>query len=164
MDGVEMRRDNFEKGFSLVEIMIALVVLLVGMLGIMGMQYYAVSGNAASREMRLGTNLGQDMIESLKATAYGSLSSSTDTPDSSPAISGGVNFTRRWWVVQNCIALTLSADNNSCDALTATCTAVPGGVTVPVSAIRVRSCWTDKTGDIHSVTMDSLRWNENAFF
>ena len=63
MDGVEMRRDNSEKGFSLVEVMIALVILLVGMLGIMGMQYYAVSGNATSRELRQATNLGQDMIE-----------------------------------------------------------------------------------------------------
>ena len=80
MDRTAMRIDNSEKGFSLIEVMIALVVLLVGMLGIMGMQYYAVSGNANSRELRMATNLGQDMIESLKSTAYGNLSSSFDTP------------------------------------------------------------------------------------
>ena len=164
MDGVEMRRDNSEKGFSLVEVLIALVILLIGMLGIMGMQYYAVSGNAASRELRQATNLGQDVIESLKSTAYGNLSSSNDAPASSAALTGGVNYTRRWWVVPNCIAMALTADDNICGVLAATCTTAPGGVTVPGSAIRARACWTSKSGDVHSVTMDSVRWNENAFF
>lgn len=164
MDGAEMKRGNSTEGFSLIEVMIALVVLLVGMLGIMGMQYYAVSGNATSRELRMATNLGQDMIESLKSTPYGNLSSSSDSPTSGVAISGGINFNRRWWVVSNCIALTLTSDDNSCTALTATCTTAPGGVTVPVSAVRARACWTDKSGGVHSVSMDSLRWDENAYF
>jgi type IV pilus assembly protein PilV len=164
MDGAEMRRDKSEKGFSLIEVMIALVVLLVGMLGIMGMQYYAVSGNAASRELRMATNLGQDMIESLKSTPYGNLSSNSDTPVSGVAISGGVDFDRRWWVVSNCIAITLAGDDNSCTAMAASCTSAPGGVTVPVSAVRARACWTDKTGGIHSVTMDTVRWDKDAFF
>ena len=164
MDGAEMMRANSSEGFSLVEVMIALVVLLVGMLGIMGMQYYAVSGNATSREVRMATNLGQDMIESLKSTPYGNLSSSSDTPTSGVAISGGINFDRRWWIVSNCIALTLAADDNSCTAMAASCTSAPGGVTVPVSAVRARACWTDKSGGVHSVTMDSLRWDEDAYF
>jgi len=170
MDGTEMKRDNSEKGFSLVEVMIALVVLLLGMLGIMGMQYYAVSGNANSRELRMATNLGQDMIESLKSTAYGNLSSSFDTSaivtarSSEATISAGITFNRRWWVLPNCIALTLTGDDNSCTAMTATCTTVPGGVTVPVSAIRTRTCWTDKSGGVHAVTMDSSRWNKDEFY
>lgn len=159
-----MRRDNSEKGFSLVEVMIALVILLVGMLGIMGMQYYAVSGNATSRELRLATNLGQDIIESLKSTPYGNLSSNSDTPASGVAITGGVNFTRRWWVFPNCLALALTNDDNSCTARAATCTSAPGGLVAPVSAIKARSCWTDKSAVVHSVTIDSLRWNENAYF
>jgi len=164
MDGAEMRKGNSAEGFSLIEVMIALVVLLVGMLGIMGMQYYAVSGNATSRELRMATNLGQDMIESLKSTPYGNVSASSDSPTSGVAISGGINFTRRWWVVSNCIALTLASDDNSCNALVASCTTAPGGVIVPVSAVRARSCWTDKSGGVHSVTMDSLRWDEDAYF
>ena len=164
MDGAEMRNDNSEKGFSLIEVMISLVILLVGMLGIMGMQYYAVSGNATSRELRMATNLGQDMIESLKSTPYGNLTSSSDTPTSGAAISGGINFNRRWWVVSNCIAITLAGDDNSCAAMAAACTSAPGGVTVPVSAVRARACWTDKTGAIHSVTMDTVRWDKDAFF
>lgn len=170
MDRAKMMKGNSTEGFSLVEVMIALVVLLIGMLGIMGMQYYAVSGNATSRELRMATNLGQDMIESLKSTPYGNLSSSFDTPAQIAArsgveISGGINFDRRWWVFPNCIALTLTSDDNSCTALTATCSSIPdGSVTVPVSAVRARACWTDKSGGAHSVTMDSLRWDENAYF
>ena len=130
----------------------------------MGMQYYAVGGNATSRELRMATNLGQDMIESLKSTPYGNLTSNTDLPTSGVALSGGINYTRRWWVVQNCISLALAGDDNSCTGMAAACTAAPGGVTVPVSAVRARACWNDKNGVVHSVTLDSVRWNEDAFF
>ena len=150
----EMMRDNSEKGFSLIEVMIALVVLLVGMLGIMGMQYYAVSGNATSRELRLATNLGQDMIESLQTMPYATVTanvSSTDSPDTDVALTGGVVFTRRWWVHENCIALDVSGATNICTNTVPTCPdSTPGGagVSVPVSAIRTRVCWTDKSGGV----------------
>lgn len=158
-----MKRDNSAKGFSLVEVMVALVILLIGMLGIMGMQYYAVSGNANSRELRMATNLGQDMIETLKSTAYDNLATNADIPTSNVWISGGLNFNRSWWVVPNCIALTVAGANNLCPNVPAICT-VAGVLTAPVSAVRARVCWTDKAGGNHAVTLDSVRWNENAFF
>jgi prepilin-type N-terminal cleavage/methylation domain-containing protein len=34
-----------DHGFSLIEAMVALTVMLVGMLGVMGMQYYSITGN-----------------------------------------------------------------------------------------------------------------------
>jgi prepilin-type N-terminal cleavage/methylation domain-containing protein len=152
-------------GFTLIEVMIALVVLLLGMLGVMGMQYYAVSGNTQSRELRIATNLSHEMIEQLKSTSYTSLASGSDTPlpAAETTISGGVNYVRRWWIVPNCIALNLTGDNNSCAALASTCATNPDpALVVAVSAIRSRSCWNDKNGNIHSVTLDSLRWNENV--
>ena len=165
MDGAEMKRGNSEKGFTLIEVMIALVILLIGMLGIMGMQYYAVSGNATSRELRMATNLGQDMIESLKAGPYGNLSTSSDIPTTGVAISGGIIFTRTWWVQSNCLALNVSGAANLCTNAVSTCTSVPDGtLSVPVSAVRTRACWTDKTGVNHAVTIDSVKWNTNVYF
>ena len=55
-------------GFTLVEVMISMVVLLIGMLGVMGMQYYAIGGNASSRELGMATNLSVEVIERLKST------------------------------------------------------------------------------------------------
>ncbi len=151
------------QGFTLIEVMIALVILLIGMLGVMSMQYYAVSGNTASREMRIATNLSQAIIEQIKSTPYTNLASGTDLPPAGTAISGGLNFTRSWWVVPDCVGLTLTADNNTCGNLATACTSDPDGtMVVSVSAVRARTCWTDKYGDNHSVTLDTLRWDENV--
>jgi len=149
-----------EKGFTLIEVMIALVIMLIGMLGVMGMQYYAVTGNTSSREMRIATSMSQDLIEQLKTTPYNNLNAGTDIPVSNITISGNVQFQRGWSVVANCIAL--AADAGTCPPA-AVCTSIPDGATVSaVSAIRARTCWTDKNGTNHSVTLDTLRWNENV--
>ena len=156
-----------QKGFTLVEIMIALVVLLVGMLGVMSMQYLAVGGNASSRELRVATSLSQEFVEQLKATPYADLASGANTdpvPVAETTISGGIDYTMRWWIIGNCIALSLTDDDDTCDpGLAAVCSADPDNtIVVPSSAIRVRTCWTDKNGSTRSVTIDALRWNENA--
>ena len=41
------------------------------------------------------------------------------------------------------------------------CNTTPdGAVASPASAIRARTCWTDRDGTDHSVTLDSVRWDE----
>jgi type IV pilus modification protein PilV len=152
------------KGFTLIEVMVALVIMLIGMLGVIGMQYYAVTGNTASREMRVATNLTQQIIEQIRSTPYQSLAAGTDAPAGDPTMTGGVNYTRTWWVVADCVALTLAGDDNTCNpALAAVCASDPdGAVVVQSSAIRARTCWSDKNGANHSVTLDTVRWNENA--
>ncbi len=146
-------------GFTLIEVMIALVVLLFGTLGVMAMQYMAVSGNAASRELRVATTLSQTKIEDIKATPYTSITSGTDTPQTASTLTGGITFTRRWWVVANCVDLSLSGDDGTCSgSITASCSTTLNNA----SAIRVRTCWTDSGGNNHSVTLDTVRWNESA--
>lgn len=143
--------------------MIALVVLLVGMLGVMGMQYYAVGGNKSSRELRIATNMSGDVIEMMKATDYASLAANTDTPLSTAeeSLSGGITFTRRWWVITNCASL--NSNGNTCaNAVAPSCATVPDGAfPVNAAAIRARTCWTDKEGVNHSVTFDTVRVLEN---
>lgn len=154
-------------GFTLIEVMIAFVVLLFGMLGIIGMQYYSVTGNAASRELRIATNRAEELIEQLKSTPYANIASGTDDPAEDAVISGNVNYTRAWWVIGDCVSLEFQGgnDDGTCNpALAVACTQDPDAASVvPVSVIRARTCWTDvKTGVNHSVTLDSMRWNENA--
>ncbi len=158
---MKIKINNTDSGFSLIEVMIAFVVLLIGMLGVMGMQYYSVSGNAASREIRIATNLSQQLVEQMKSTPYVNLASNTDVPVLNAAMSAGVNFSRAWWVVPDCVGL--AAGGNLCAGAAPACTTDPdGAVAVQASAIRTRTCWTDRRGVAHSVTLDSMRWNENA--
>jgi prepilin-type N-terminal cleavage/methylation domain-containing protein len=173
MDGDTMKKEKIAhrqhtrslrhaNGFTLVEVMIAMVVLLIGMLGVLSMQYYAITGNASSREMRTATNLSAEIIEQLKSTPYASLTLAPAPPPTETSIAGGVNFTRASWVVSDCIAMNFNADNNTCAGLVASCSEDPdASMIVPVSAVRVRTCWTDKDNLPHSVTLDSIRWNEN---
>jgi prepilin-type N-terminal cleavage/methylation domain-containing protein len=157
-----LNAQNVRKGFSLVEVMVALVVLLIGMLGVMSMQYYAIRGNASSRELRIATDFSRDLMEEMKATAYANLGNGTDNPIADVAgtvlspISGGLAFTRRWWVVPDCV--TLTGNGNTCaDNPAPGCAVRPGLTTMPVTAIRARTCWTDKHGVMHSVSLDTLR-------
>ncbi|NOZ70286.1 MAG: prepilin-type N-terminal cleavage/methylation domain-containing protein [Deferribacteres bacterium] len=151
-------------GFTLVEVMIAMVVLLVGMIGVMSMQYFSVRGNAASRELRIATSLSQQVLENLRATPYANLSSTTDEqPPKGVAISGNVQFTRAWWVVPDCVGLADNGDTCTANTPAPACISDPDAtVIVPVSVIRVRTCWSDRNGVNHSVTLDTIRWDENA--
>jgi len=160
-----MRYEIRQKGFTLIEMMITLVILLIGMLGVISMQYYAIGGNVFGREMRIATGLCQQVVEQIKFTPYNNLASGTDNIQADTTLTAGVNFTRTWWVVNDCVALSLTNDDDSCNpALSAVCNVDPdGALNVAVSAVRVRTCWTDpKTGVTHSVTLDTARWDEDV--
>lgn len=156
-----------DNGFTLVEVMIAMVVLVTGMLGVLGMQYYAVGGNAESKDMRVATNISQQLIEQFNAVPYASLASGSlvePVPVDEPSISGGISYTRSWWVRANCIALQFDADDGTCNpGLATSCLSDPdAALATATSAIRVRTCWTDKNNTNRSVTLDTLRWDENV--
>lgn len=166
MDGNKMRDKN---GFSLIEVMVAMTVLLIGILGVIAMQYYAIAGNATSRELRIATTYTTEVLDRLLATPYASMVLMGDGSDdpitiddyensdifSFSAATGGVSFTRQWWIEGGCMELS-DASDNTCNANSPTCTKL---VTAPVSMIRARSCWTDKNGIIHSVTITRQRTN-----
>lgn len=151
------RRNN--RGFTLIEVMISMVVLLIGMLGVMGMQYFAVAGNTSSIEMRIATDFAQDLIEQSMATPYANLNNPLPAPQTRTV--GGLTYTRNRWVVPNCTGLAAGA--NTCNGAAPACTAVPDGVVAqPASAIQVRACWNDKFGVTHAVILDTTRWDENV--
>ena len=56
-----------QKGFSLLEILIGLVILAIGILAITGMQITSMRGNFFSDNMMQASILGQDRLEELKA-------------------------------------------------------------------------------------------------
>lgn len=73
---------NSQAGLTLIEVLIALTILAVGLLGVAFMQVTSLSGGAFSREMVVATELGQDMLEKLRTLPY------TETSEDSALASG----------------------------------------------------------------------------
>ena len=76
-------------GFTLVEAMLASVILTVGVLGLLGLQTVSLSRNVISNDMSRVTNLGSDLIERIqfnrkKASEYNNInvSASANCPTS----------------------------------------------------------------------------------
>ncbi len=150
------------KGFTLIEVMIAMTVMLIGVLGVMGMQYFAVAGNASSRELRVATTLNTEYLDQILGTPYNNmvaLGGGTDIPYSLAncsgdqfcfsAVSGGVTFTRSWFVTGSCSALNPPA-SSLCGAagIGPVCSLI---TSPPFSMVTTRTCWTDRNGTNHSV-------------
>jgi type IV pilus assembly protein PilV len=85
------------KGFTLLEVMIALVILAVGLLGLASLQVMAIKGNSYGQEMTVASTLAQNQLEQLRRTA-GALVSGTDYP---PPDQNGIQYTRAWIIAAN---------------------------------------------------------------
>ena len=59
-------------GFTLIEIMFAVVFLSIGLLGIAAMQDIAISRNVDGRRLTVATNLAAEMLERIRYNAAGS--------------------------------------------------------------------------------------------
>ncbi len=59
-----------QKGFSLTEVMLALIILAVGLLGIAGLQITSVRGNSFSGHVTQALILAQNKLENLRNLPY----------------------------------------------------------------------------------------------
>ena len=91
-----------EEGFTLIEIMIALVILSVGLVALAGLQVSAIKGNAFSKRMTTAVSIANEKLEKLKNSSYASIISEspiqvTITQPNQPSMA----FTRQVIVVNN---------------------------------------------------------------
>ena len=84
------------KGFTLLELMIALVILAVGLLGLASLQVMAIKGNSYGQQMTVASTLAQNQLEQLRQTA-GALANGND----SVTDQNGITYTRNWQVTPN---------------------------------------------------------------
>lgn len=83
------------RGFTLVEIMVALLVLTVGFLGVIGLLYTTIDRNRFAGQITEATTLAQDKIEQLKALGYAAAgTNSTETGLTATATTSGGIYTR----------------------------------------------------------------------
>ncbi|THB81797.1 MAG: prepilin-type N-terminal cleavage/methylation domain-containing protein [Desulfobacteraceae bacterium] len=61
---------NRSKGFTLLELLIALAIFAIGILGMVKMQIAATKGNSSARTVTEATTVGQDLLERLILLPY----------------------------------------------------------------------------------------------
>lgn len=84
-----------EKGFSLIEVLIAMVILTVALLGTGALLVGIIRGNLVSKHVTMATILAQEKMEEMKARGYSGISSSDTTiTEGYDAISGYPNNMR----------------------------------------------------------------------
>jgi prepilin-type N-terminal cleavage/methylation domain-containing protein len=79
-----------EKGFSLIEVMIAIVLFAIGLLAFAGLEIVAVRNATFSKDYGKANNYASQKVEEMKGTDWTSVSGGSDTPEG--------RFTRTWAV------------------------------------------------------------------
>ncbi|MDO9167810.1 MAG: prepilin-type N-terminal cleavage/methylation domain-containing protein [Methylobacter sp.] len=127
-------------GFSLIEALVASVVVAVAMLGLANLQGITLINSADSRMKTHALNLAQDKIEELRGFAnqsiYTGMASGTNVNTESIMAGGSANFTRTWTITDCSVSGNCTAQGNYKQA----------NVTVT---------WPDRQGDTQTVQLTS---------
>ena len=94
-----------ESGFTLIEVLIALVILTVGMAGMIPVMVQTVRGNTVGRDRTSSATWAQDKLEELRradwdTTLTGFLGTTTTETDAATGL------TRGWRILDTCTACT----------------------------------------------------------
>jgi len=89
-----LKRSN---GFSLIEMIIALLILAIALLALAGLMVSTTKNNSFGGHMTEASTFAQDKVEELKVSSYGNVVPGADTRTGST----GINYTRTWTVSNN---------------------------------------------------------------
>jgi prepilin-type N-terminal cleavage/methylation domain-containing protein len=105
---VSMRtRKARERGFTLIEVLVAIIVLSLAMAGMVALSANGTQATAYTRHAGEASMVGQDKLERLKVTPAVTLANGTDTVDAHEIASAGAPYTRTWTVTWNGTIATL---------------------------------------------------------
>jgi prepilin-type N-terminal cleavage/methylation domain-containing protein len=145
MVGCKLRR---KEGFSLIEVLVALVILAVGLLGLALFQTTAIKGNAIASKWTVATELAQDRLERFRHVGWDNIVSSaaggfTTGPPPQPTYANlpgaagdntivrGTQYYRIWYVTSN--------------------------ATDSLKTITVWCCWSDDAARWHNIMLVTQR-------
>lgn len=83
-----------QKGFSLIEVLIALVILSIALLGLAGLMVTTTKSNSYGNQMTEAVTFGQDKLEELRITRRDLIVSDNDEVQGST----GVPYRRSWTI------------------------------------------------------------------
>ena len=73
---IRKKKDN---GFTLIEVLIAIIILSVGLLGMAALTVGIIQGNKFSNDLTTATTLAQDEMEDIRRLGYSGTSATTTT-------------------------------------------------------------------------------------
>lgn len=82
-----MKAPKSQNGFTLIEVLMAIIVLSIGFLALASMTITAIKGNAVASKQTIATTLAQEKIEEIKDRPYGEVITATEDYDSVPNFS-----------------------------------------------------------------------------
>lgn len=88
------------RGFTLIEVMVAIALLVIGILGLIATATSVIQGNAISRQMTTAMSLAQERMEILKRQSY-TASDLTAGNHNDPGNPLSAIYTRTWSVTDN---------------------------------------------------------------
>jgi type IV pilus modification protein PilV len=68
-----MRSPRSERGFTMMEILVSLLITIIGLAGVLMMQANAVKGNRQSEQFTYASNLAEQVMEDARSTAMSKL-------------------------------------------------------------------------------------------
>ena len=81
-----------QRGFTLLEVLVAIVILTIGLLGTAGLTTGVIRGNHYSKNVTSATAAAQTQLESVKSSGYTNATSANFPSDT--VTMGGTTFTR----------------------------------------------------------------------
>ena len=94
-------RESDRRGFTMIEIIIAVLLLTVGLIGIVSVSVMVIDGNQFSKTMTTATSLAKDKLEELQNASYENITSST-APETKENI-----YQRSWTVTADSPAVNM---------------------------------------------------------
>jgi len=99
---------NKSQGFSLIEVLVALIILSVSLLALAGLMVTTTKNNSFGSHMTEAATLAQDKLEQLRAVRWEAIPEGAST-DPAPQIgSTGISYVRNWTVVANGVLKTIT--------------------------------------------------------
>ncbi len=98
-------------GFSLLEVLIALVILAISLLALTGLMVTTTGNNSLGGHLTEAATFAQDRLEQLRLISWQNITSGGDQIEGS----SGINYIRNWTVVTNGNARTVTIRINWSD-------------------------------------------------
>jgi type IV pilus modification protein PilV len=95
--GVAMNLSMRSKGFSLVEVLIALLILAISLLALAGLMMTTTKNSSFGGHMTEASTFAQDKLEQLRVSPWAGVATGNDTVQGST----GITYTRNWTVTPN---------------------------------------------------------------